>query len=84
MTRKRKYRKNYLNSLKGIVDKITSAHENYAQTIARMKQLKAIQLKEKKELKNIDVELENWKSLKVNSEKMINDLQEKKKKLIMK
>ena len=37
----------------------------------KMSQLKATRLKEKRENKNIDNELENWKNLKINSEKMI-------------
>ena len=39
--------------------------------------------KEKKELKNIDVELENWRNLKSNSEKMIAELSDRKNKLIV-
>ena len=34
-------------------------------------------LKEKSELKNIDVELENWRNLKTNSEKMISELNDR-------
>ena len=37
--------------------------------------------KRKERIKNIDVELENWKSLKTNSEKMIGELKERKSKI---
>ena len=46
-----------------------------------MKLLGVIQLKRKERIKNIDIELENWKALKINSEKMISELEERKKKI---
>ncbi len=73
--------KKTFDSLKGIIDKITSAHENYATNYSKNETIKSDSIKRKERIKNIDIELENWKSLKVNSEKMINDLQERKKKI---
>ncbi len=73
--------KNLFNNLKGLVDKITSAHENYATNFSKNETVKSDSIKRKERIKNIDIELENWKSLKVNSEKMINDLQERRKKI---
>ena len=64
-----------------MIDKITSAHENYATNFSKNETVKSDSIKRKERIKNIDIELENWKSLKVNSEKMINDLQERKKKI---
>ena len=49
--------------------------------LVKMKLIKSDSIKRKERIKNIDIELENWKSLKVNSEKMINDLQDRKKKI---
>ena len=69
------------NSLKILVDKITSAHENYATNYSKNETVKSDSIKRKERIKNIDIELENWKNLKVNSQKMINDLQERKKKV---
>ncbi len=73
--------KDLFNNLKNLVNKITSAHENYATNFSKNETVKSDSIKRKERIKNIDVELENWKSLKVNSEKMINDLQERKKKI---
>ena len=77
----KKISKNLFNNLKNLVDKITSAHENYATNFSKNETVKSDSIKRKERIKNIDIELENWKSLKVNSEKMINDLQERKKKI---
>ena len=73
--------KDLFNDLKNIVDKITSAHENYAVNFSKNETIKSDSIKRIERIKNIDIELENWKNLKVNSEKMINDLQERKKKI---
>ncbi len=73
--------KDLFNNLKNIVDEITSAHENYASNFSKNETVKSDSIKRKERIKNIDIELENWKSLKVNSEKMINDLQDRKKKI---
>ena len=73
--------KDLFNKLQAIVDKITLAHENYATNYSKNETVKSDSIKRKERIKNIDIELENWKSLKVNSEKMINDLQERKKKI---
>ena len=63
-----------------MIDKITSAHENYATNYSKNETVKSDSIKRKERIKNIDVELENWKSLKVNSEKMINNLLKEKRK----
>ncbi|MAH89677.1 MAG: chromosome segregation protein SMC [Candidatus Pelagibacter sp.] len=77
----KKIPKDLFNNLKNLVDKITLAHENYATNFSKNETVKSDSIKRKERIKNIDIELENWKSLKVNSEKMINDLQERKKKI---
>ncbi len=77
----KKIPKELFNSLKGIVDKITSAHEIYASNYSKNETVKSDSIKRKERIKNIDIELENWKNLKVNSEKMINNLQERKNKI---
>ena len=77
----KKISKALFNSLKILVDKITSAHENYATNYSKNETVKSDSIKRKERIKNIDIELENWKNLKVNSQKMINDLQERKKKV---
>ena len=69
------------DDVKKLIDQITSAHENYGTNFSKNETVKSDSIKRKERIKNIDIELENWKSLKVNSEKMINDLQERKKKI---
>ncbi len=81
LDRNEKLSKNYFNDLKVIIDRITSAHENYATNYSKNETVKSDSIKRKERIKNIDVELENWKSLKINSEKMINNLLERKKKI---
>ncbi len=77
----KKISKNLFDDVKKLIDQITSAHENYATNFSKNETVKSDSIKRKERIKNIDVEMENWKSLKVNSEKMINDLQERKKKI---
>ena len=73
--------KDLFNKLQDIIDKITFAHENYATNFSKNETVRSDSIKRKERIKNIDVELENWKSLKINSEKMINNLQERKEKI---
>ncbi len=77
----KKISKGLFENLISIVDKITLAHEKYATNYSKNETVKSDSIKRKERIKNIDIELENWKSLKVNSEKMINDLKERKKKI---
>ena len=77
----RKISKGLFNDVKKLIDQITLAHENYGTNFSKNETVKSDSIKRKERIKNIDIELENWKSLKVNSEKMINDLQERKNKI---
>jgi len=77
----KKISKDLFKDLKGLVDQITSAHENYGTNYSKNETVKSDSIKRKERIKNIDVELENWKSLKINSEKMLTELQERKKKI---
>ena len=77
----KKVSKNLFKNIKDLIDKITSAHENYAINYSKNETVKSDSIKRKERIKNIDIELENWKSLKINSEKMINDLSDRKKKI---
>ena len=77
----KKIPKDLFNNLKNLVDKITTAHENYATNFSKNETVKSDSIKRKERIRNIDIELENWKSLKVNSAKMINNLQDRKKKI---
>ncbi len=77
-----KISKDLFKKVEEIIDELTIAHENYASSFSKYEMIKRDSIKRKERVKNIDVELENWKSLKTNSEKMINDLQERKKRII--
>ena len=77
----RKLSKEIFEELKGIINKITSSQEEYAIYFGKNESIKSDSIKRKERINNIDQELENWKDLKLNSEKMILDLTERRKKL---
>ena len=74
--------KDMLSELKKIIDKITLSQEEYAIFFSKNETVKNDSIKRKERIKNIDIELENWKNLKSNSEKMIFELQDRKDKII--
>ena len=76
-----KLTKDLFYKLKEIVKKITLSQEEYAEKYGKNKSILSDSIKRKERIKNIDVELENWISLKSNSEKMINELNERKDKI---
>ncbi len=67
--------------LKKLVKKITLSQEEYAERYGKDKSIQSDSIKRKERIKNIDVELENWRSLKSNSEKMIFELTDRKNKI---
>ena len=73
--------KKIFRELKEIVNKITLSQEEYAEKYGKNKSIQSDSIKRKERIKNIDIELENWRSLKLNSEKMISELDERKKKI---
>ncbi len=75
--------KNMLSNLKEIIDKITASQEEYAIFFSKNETVKNDSIKRKERIKNIDIELENWKSLKSNSEKMIFELEKRKDKIVL-
>ncbi len=77
----RKLTKDIFEKLKKLINQITSAQENYASNFGKNESMKSDSVKRKERIKNIDIELENWKNLKSNSEKMIRELDERKNKL---
>ena len=78
---KKNVTKDQLNKIKDLINKITGAQEVYALSLSKNESFKNDSIKRKERIKNIDVELENWKSLKTNSEKMIGELKERKSKI---
>ena len=77
----RKLTKKVFGELKEIVKKITSSQEDYAEKYGKDKSIQSDSIKRKERIKNIDVELENWRNLKSNSEKMISELTNRKDKI---
>ena len=77
----KKLTKEIFKDLKMLVKKITLSQEEYAEKYGKNKSIQSDSIKRKERIKNIDVELENWRNLKSNSEKMITELNERKNKL---
>jgi len=73
----KKLTKNMFQDLKKLVQKITMSQEEYAEKYGKNKSIQSDSIKRKERIKNIDVELENWRNLKSNSEKMISELNER-------
>ncbi len=78
----KKLSKEKFRDLKKLVKKITSSQEDYAEKFGKDKSIQSDSIKRKERIKNIDVELENWRNLKLNSEKMISELNDRKNKLL--
>ncbi len=77
----RKLTRDLFEKLKKIVSQITSSQEQYASTYGKNESIKSDSIKRRERIKNIDIELENWKNLKTNSDKMIKELNTRKNKL---
>jgi chromosome segregation protein len=79
----KKLSKESFRELKQIVMKITSSQEEYAEKYGKDKSIQSDSIKRKERIKNIDIELENWRNLKSNSEKMNLELSDRKNKLLL-
>ncbi len=77
----KKLSKDSFKELKKIVKKITLSQEEYAEKYGKNKSIESDSIKRKERIKNIDIELENWRNLKTNSEKMISELNDRKNKI---
>ncbi len=78
----KKLSKERFQELRQLVKSITSSQEDYAEKFGKDKSIQSDSIKRKERIKNIDVELENWRNLKSNSEKMISELTDRKNKLL--
>ena len=72
---------NFLENFKSYIDQLTGLQEKYATSFGKNESIKSDSIKRKERIKNIDIELENWKNLKSNSEKMTIELNERKNKI---
>ena len=77
----KKLTRDLFEKLKKIVNQITSSQEQYASTYGKNETVKSDSTKRRERIKNIDIELENWKNLKMSSDKMIKELNERKNKI---
>ena len=77
----KKLSKESFRELKHLVKTITSSQEDYAEKYGKDKSIQNDSIKRKERIKNIDIELENWRNLKSNSEKMNLELSDRKNKL---
>jgi chromosome segregation protein len=77
----KKLTRDIFEELKKIVNHITASQEQYASTYGKNESIKSDSIKRRERIKSIDVELENWKNLKTNSDKMIAELNGRKKKI---
>jgi len=78
----KKLSKESFRELRQLVKKITSSQEEYAEKYGKDKSIQSDSIKRKERIKNIDIELENWRNLKSNSEKMTSELSGRKNKLL--
>ena len=61
----KKLSKDTFQELKGLVRRITTSQEEYAEKYGKNKSIQSDSIKRKERIKNIDVELENWRNLKL-------------------
>ena len=66
-----------LNEFNNSNNKIKILQENYANAFSKNQSIKADSVKRQERIKNIDTEIQNWKNLKFNSEKMSQELHER-------
>jgi len=77
----KKLTRDTFEKLKKVVNQITTSQEQYASIYGKNESIKSDSIKRRERIKNIDVELENWKNLKTNSDEMIRELNERKNKI---
>ena len=78
----KKLLKETFRELKKLVKSITFSQEDYAEKFGKDKSIQSDSIKRKERIKNIDVELNNWRNLRSNSKKMISELLDRKNKLL--
>jgi len=57
-----------------LTNKIKTAQERYASALSKHESIKTEKIKRQERIKNIDIEIKNWKNLNFNSEKMVTEL----------
>ena len=65
---------NKANQIAKLTNKIKLSQEKYASALSKHESIKTETIKRQERIKNIDIEIQNWKKLKFNSEKMSKEL----------
>ena len=65
---------NKINQIAELTNKIKLVQEKYASALSKHQSIKTDTIKRRERIKNIDTEIQNWKNLKFNSEKMSKEL----------
>ncbi len=65
-----------------LLDECKNLIEEYADSFSRNQNIKKDSIKRSQRIKTIETEIESWKNLTINSEKMVNELEERKIKFI--
>jgi len=65
---------NSVNEITELTDKIKLAQEKYASALSKHQSIETETIRRRERIKNIDIEIQNWKNLKFNSEKMSKEL----------
>ena len=65
---------NSIDEITELTNKIKLAQEKYASNLSKYESVKTETIKRQERIKNIDIEVQNWKKLKFNSEKMLKEL----------
>jgi len=68
---------NLTDEITQLTNKIKIAQEKYALSLSKHESIKTETIKRQERIKNIDTEIQNWKNLKFNSEKMSKELNER-------
>ena len=74
--------KNKLSSINEKNDNIKLLQEDYADSFSKNQSIKKESIKRNERIKTIETEMESWKNLLSNSEKMVRELSERKNKLL--
>ena len=77
-----KFDNQVLDKLNGLNNKIKIFQENYATAYSKNQTIKADSIKRQERIKNIGSEINNWKNLNSNSEKMMAELAARKEKIM--
>ena len=70
-------KENSTNEITELTSKIRITQEKYALALSKHESIKTETIKRQERIKNIDIEIRNWKNLKFNSEKMSKELYER-------